>query len=558
MPDNTFPGDLVLGKSVFHFLNLSFKNDNSLILSCFPKQTTIQPYASNYFYYSSSFDTSVPSFHSSTPSFAKPFLELYLSKFPELFNKRLRRTEELSKTVHRIDTQGHAPIKTPPRRYSPSQVEALRDFCQTHVGTILQPSTSPWAAPVLLTPKKSTTADGRPIWRTCVDYRSLNSITRKHAYPLPNVQDAIQRAAGHNFYCFLDLENGFWHIRLAPEDREKAAFVTPFGLFEWTVMPFGLCSAPATFQSFMEEILEPYRHFVSGLLDDVCVFADTVELLHQNLVLLFARFVKYGLILNASKCRFFVTEGIFLGFHISKHSIAADPSKISAIVDRPLPTTSTEIRSFVNAVAIKAYQNIKDALTTTPVLRKFDWRLPIVVESNASKIAVGAALLQPHTQTRDSKPTSTLHPVSYFSKKLTPTQTRYAAQERELLGIVMALQHWRHWVEGGDVTVVTDHESLKTIRTKVEQPARIVRFLDALEHYGIRIVYRPGRANFLADYLSRPRESVFVNDNYQHDNSPVTNSNCASNLHHLSRIDLQAIFEFFALGHALSSRLDEG
>ncbi|KAI1001154.1 hypothetical protein K3495_g7045 [Podosphaera aphanis] len=122
----------------------------------------------------------------------------------------------------------------------------------------------------------------------------------------------------------------------------------------------------------------------------------------------------------------------------------------------------------------------------------------------------------------------------------------------------MALQHWRHWVEGGDVTVVTDHESLKTIRTKVEQPARIVRFLDALEHYGIRIVYRPGKANVLADYLSRPRESVFVNDTYQHGNSPVTNSNCVSNLHHLSRIDLQAIFEFFALGHALPSRLDEG
>ncbi|KAI1001153.1 hypothetical protein K3495_g7046 [Podosphaera aphanis] len=200
----------------------------------------------------------------------------------------------------------------------------------------------------------------------------------------------------------------------------------------------------------MEEILEPYRHFVSGLLDDVCVFADTVELLHQNLLLLFARSVKYGLILNASKCRFFVTEGIFLGFQISKHGIAADPSKISAIVDRPLPTTSTEIRSFVNAAgyfrslinrfsdmsapltelssgpkhstisltpeAIKAYQNIKDALTTTPVLRKFDWCLPIVVESDASMIAVGAALLQPHTQTRDSKPTSALHPVSYFSK----------------------------------------------------------------------------------------------------------------------------------------------
>ncbi|KAI0995043.1 hypothetical protein K3495_g13137 [Podosphaera aphanis] len=590
VPDNTFPGDLTLGKSVFHFLNISFNKDNSLTILNSSPPIVIHPFSSNRLSYSpSTFTILTPNFHMSTPNFAKPFLDLYLSKFPELFNKRLRCTEELSKTVHRIDTQGHPPIKLPPRRYSPSQVEALRDFCQTHMGTILQPSTSPWAAPVLLTPKKSTTSDGKPIWRTCVDYRSLNNITKKHAYPLPNVQDAIQRASGHSYYCFLDLENGFWHIRLAPEDREKAAFVTPFGLFEWTVMPFGLCNAPATFQSFMEEVLEPYRHFVSGLLDDVCVFADTPEQLHAQLLLLFERFAKYGLLLNASKCRFFVPEGIFLGFHVSKHGIAADPSKISAITDRPMPKTSTEIRSFVNAAgyfrslidrfsdmsapltklssgpknatvhltaeATKAYNDIKRALTTTPVLRKFDWRLPIVVESDASKITVGAALLQPHTHLRDSKPSSTLHPISYFSKKLTPTQVRYSAQERELLGIVLALQHWRHWVEGADVTVVTDHESLKTIQTKVEQPARIVRFLDALEHYGIRIVYRPGKANVLADYLSRPSDSIFVNAQQQHVDPLAATTDFVTNPDHLNRIDLQAIYEYFSLGHSLPPKL---
>ncbi|KAI0997672.1 hypothetical protein K3495_g10516 [Podosphaera aphanis] len=137
---------------------------------------------------------------------------------------------------------------------------------------------------------------------------------------LASTTDAIQKAAGRNHYCFLDLENGFWHIRLTHEDREEAAFVPPFGLFEWTVMPFGLCNAPATFQAFMEKVLTPFRHFVSGLLDDVYVFADSIQKLDSHLHQIFPRLVEYGLILNAFKCSF-VSEGIFLGFRISKEGI---------------------------------------------------------------------------------------------------------------------------------------------------------------------------------------------------------------------------------------------
>ncbi|KAI0991781.1 hypothetical protein K3495_g16406, partial [Podosphaera aphanis] len=178
-----------------------------------------------------------------------------------------------------------------------------------------------------------------------------------------------------------------------------------------------------------------------------------------------------------------------------------------------MPKTTTEIRAFVNAAgyfchlinryaeisgpltdltgggknipvrlspaAKSAWLKIKDAITSLPVVKVFDWRKPVILETDASQFFVGACLLQPHLHYDKSF----LHPVAYFSEKLTQTQSRYSAQERELLGILLSLQHWWHWVEGGDVTVITDHESLKTISTKTEQPNRILRFLDAIEHY---------------------------------------------------------------------------
>lgn len=166
---------------------------------------------------------------------------------------------------------------------------------------------------------------------------------------MPNTNDEIQRVAGHKYYAFLDLENGFWHIKMNEKDCEKTTFVTPFGIYEWLVMPFGLCNAPATFQNFMEEVFDPFRSFAAGLLDDVAIWGDTIEELHSRLILILNRFVSYGLLLNASKCRFFIKSGVFLGFLVSENGIAADPEKVAAIRDRPLPRTTSEIRGFVSA-----------------------------------------------------------------------------------------------------------------------------------------------------------------------------------------------------------------
>lgn len=370
LPDNTFPGDLTLGQTMFHALGLTFNKDGTICMLKLKDQPTLQPlyYVQNSSHYLASSTTPSVNWNISTSDTGVKFGTLHSFKFPSLFNKSIRHTDVLFQTRHRINTGNHTPIKIPPRRYSPQQQEAIRHFCKTHEGLIIRKSKGPWAAPLLLTPKKSNNPNNATIWRICVDYRELNKVTKKHAHPLPNAYDEIQRASGHNYYAFLDLENGFWHIPMYPDDCEKTAFVTPFGIYEWLVMPFGLCNAPATFQCFMEEVLEPFRPYVAGLLDDVVVWADTVESLHSKLMSIFSRFVQYGLILNASKCKLFVPDGVFLGFLISKNGISADPAKVAAIHNRPIPSTTSEIRGFVNAAGylrslIKDFSKLSGPLT---------------------------------------------------------------------------------------------------------------------------------------------------------------------------------------------------
>ncbi|KAI1003039.1 hypothetical protein K3495_g5163 [Podosphaera aphanis] len=299
VPDNTFPGDLTLGKGIFHKWSAVCNGDirkserETITLLNFTGKPTLQPINKptsviSQTQRSSQFVTTfyehpISKSHNllfqsikwpvDTPinnSQVSPYLKEYARLFPGVFDARFCKRSIKIKTEHIIDTGNAPPLKLPPRRYSPSQENALRDFVKKHQGVILTKSKSPWAAPALLTPKKTPGAIIRApadpiIWRFYCDYRELNRITKKHAHPLPNLMDQIQRAAGHNYYCFIDLKDGFWQVPIKKEDREKTAFVTPFGIYEWMVMPFGLCNAPATFQGLMEEILGELREFTSNL-----------------------------------------------------------------------------------------------------------------------------------------------------------------------------------------------------------------------------------------------------------------------------------------------------
>jgi hypothetical protein len=238
-------------------------------------------------------------------------------------------------------------------------------------------------------------------------------------------------------------------------------------------MPFGLCNAPATFQALMEEIIGEFD-FAGGLLDNIAIWADTLEQLHEKMKIILDRLCKYGMKLNIKKFVIYVRESVFLGFVISIKGISADTDKIAAIREHSELSTIIKMRAFVNAIgyfrylihkyadkfvsftfytggpkgqkiklsseAKKAWQQIRDLITTLLILKLFDWMLPIIIESDASIKAAGAVLLQPHLHGDQS----VLHPVAYFSKKWDPTQGRYGTQERELLALVLALRHWRH------------------------------------------------------------------------------------------------------------------
>ncbi|KAF2963620.1 hypothetical protein GQX73_g9950 [Xylaria multiplex] len=488
VPDRTFPGDFTVGKRIFHEWGGCFdmiRGDETLRLTKFSGQPILRPLQHTH----SSPATEIAlmasditiEWHKNTPtdSFAQACLKEYVAKFPGLFDSAKRRTDVVMKTKHYIDTGDHPPIRLPPRRYSPMQEKALREFVKAHLGIHVRKGFGPWGSPALLTPKKAPGETTKAlkvkpeevIWRFCCDYREVNKATKKRAHPLPNAGDQIQKAAGHSHYAFIDFKDGFWHIAVHEPDIEKTAFVTPFGLYEWLVMPFGLCNAPATFQAFIEEVLEPFRDWVAGLLDDICVWADSRGQLHKKLLLLFTRLVKYGVMINSRKTLLFVSEGVFLGFHISVAGIKADPAKVAAVRDRPMPKTTTEVRAFTNAAgyfrhlignysliaapltaltggpknqaltlspeAKDAWQEIREAITTIPVVKSFNWKLPSVLETDSSQLHVGACLLQPHLHGESTA----LYPVAYFSKKLADAQTRYSSQERKLLAALLALQH---------------------------------------------------------------------------------------------------------------------
>ncbi|CAI7780674.1 unnamed protein product, partial [Closterium sp. NIES-54] len=387
----------------------------------------------------------------------------------------------------------------------------------------IRPSSSPFAAPILFTPKR----DGG--FRMCIDYRALNRVTVKSRYPIPRADERIDQLRTARVFSKIDLRGGYHQIRVEPSDCAKTAFRTRYGSFEYTVMPFGLTNAPATFQMTMNEVFRPHLDkCVIIYLDDILVNSRDKQQHLEDLEAVFTILDKHRLLTKISKCEFFQDGLEFLGHVISEAGVEIDPKKLDTVKAWHPPTNITELQSFLGFVNYvrqfvpdmarltapltdllrkgvaftwgekehAAFSTLKNVLCSPPVLRIADPHRPFEVVTDASDIAIGAVLLQDFD--------NGLQPIAYESRKLHPPEKNYPIHDPEMLAIMHAFKLWRCYLAGADVTVRTDHKSLQYLRAQPHLNPRQIRWLDYLEsNFHYTVTYKKGASN-IADALTRP------------------------------------------------------
>ena len=398
----------------------------------------------------------------------------------------------------------------------------------------IQKSKSPAGASIFFVRKKTGEL------RLVVDYRRLNEDTVRYSHPLPLILDIIERLGAAKIFSKLDLRSAYNLVRIKEGDEYKTAFTCKFGHFEYLVMPFGLKNAPAVFQHFINDVLEGIQgEFVYSYIDDIIIFSPDEETHLKHLREVLSRLRKAGLYAKLEKCLFFVTTIDFLGYRISTSGIGMDPNKVSAITEWPVPSNTKDVQSFIGFAnyyrrfipnfakiahplhcllkkntpfrwskdAQSAFDFLKSAFTSAPILSFPDRSLQFLVETDASNFAIGAVLSQ--VSPTDSK----VHPVAYYSRSLTPPERNYAIYDKELLAIVSSLENWRHFLKGSSIPfkIYSDHRNLLFQKKPQRMTERLVRWSLFLSEFNFTIEYRPGSANGKPDRLSR-RPDYIVDD----------------------------------------------
>ncbi|XP_075449336.1 uncharacterized protein LOC142490799 [Ascaphus truei] len=369
--------------------------------------------------------------------------------------------------------------------------------------------------------------------RPCIDYRGLNNITRKNRYPLPLIPELFDRLQGATIFSKLDLRGAYNLVRIREGDEWKTAFNTHDGHYEYLVMPFGLCNAPAVFQDFVNEIFRDILNtFLIVYLDDILIFSKTAQdhIKHVQQVLL--RLRENHLFAKLEKCQFHLKSVAFLGYVISDSGFKMDPEKLKAILEWPLPTTLKAVQRFLgfanyyrrfirnfsdtvspittltkrgadpsswSVTAKEAFESLKKAFVSAPILTHPDPGLPFTLEVDASDIGAGAVLSQ------RTSPLARLHPCAFFSKKFSSAEQNYDVGNRELLAIKLALEEWRHFLEGTEtpITILTDHKNLLYLEGARRLNARQARWALFFSRFNFLISFIPGSKNLKADALSR-------------------------------------------------------
>lgn len=414
---------------------------------------------------------------------------------------------------------GVKPVNIKPYRYSPTQKDGIERQVKDmlHNG-IIQPSSSPFASPVILVKKK----DGS--WRFCVDYRHLNALTIKNKYPLPIVDELLDELHGAIYFSKLDMKFGYHQIRLKVADEHKTTFKTHSGHWEFKVMPFGLTNAPATFQAAMNTLFESLlRKTVLIFMDDILFFSKTLEDHKKHLQEVFDILKSNNLYLKQSKCSFAKAKIEYLGHVISRAGVATTPDKIEAVREWEPPLDAKQLRSFLGLAGyyrkfIKDYgliskpltdllkknvqfvwtsphqqcfETLKKALITVPVLSLPDFSKEFTIETDASDKGIGAVLMQQG------------HPIAYLSKALSKKTQTLSTYEKECLAIILAVDKWKSYLQHLPFSIATDQKSLIHLGEQ--------KLTDGVQHKAFvkllglqyKLQYKKGLENKAADALSR-------------------------------------------------------
>ena len=450
-----------------------------------------------------------------------------LRKFSPMWDGSLG---EINTTQHHIDvTPGTRPLAQAPYRAGPRarQIEQAEVDRMLEAG-VIEPSKSAWASPVVLVPK----SDGS--LRFCVDYRRLNASTIRDSYPLPRMDECIDSLGDATIFTTLDCNSGYWQIPVAPEDREKTAFVCHAGLYQYLRMPFGLTNAPATFQRTLDILLSSYKWRTCLVyLDDVIIFSKDVESHFKHVEEILTALQTAGVTLKLAKCDFFTDTVKYLGHVIRPGTLSVDDATKAALRKARYPRNQTELRSFLglcnvyrrfirdfahtaaplNALLKKgqpqelapfgeaekaAFRTLVEAVTSPPILALPKAGLPYSMDTDASEYQVGAALFQTHLDDERK-------PLGFFSRSLHAAEKNYSVSEKECLAVVWGVATLRPYLQGERFTIHTDHSALRWLMEIVDPSGRLMRWRLRLSEFDFEVKYKKGRLNTQADALSRLR-----------------------------------------------------
>ena len=425
-------------------------------------------------------------------------------------------------TISLVDT---TPVRMPLYRHPERAKDIIETMIQDMLSKgIIEPSYAAYLSPIVLISKP----DGSK--RMCIDYRAVNTKIKIDIHPLPRLDELLDDVAGHGYYCTLDLKDAYYQCLLDEPSRDITTFSDGKSLFRFKRLPFGLSVAPAIFTRVMQEVLRPLVNlgFVRNYLDDVIIFGPDIDTLLEHLELVFKRMSEMGLKLNVAKCNFCKKKIKFLGHYVSKKGIEVNPASIESITKMNAPRTTKEVRRFIGMASFyrkfipkfskiaspltalqskkvpfvwseeceRAFIELKEKLTQTPVLVKFQLDKPLELHTDASNLHVGAVLMQ--------REEDGLHPVGFFSKKLNKCEKKYGTPDKEALAVCKAVRFFHHYLWGTKFLIVTDHEPLIRILKGKPKTSRMSRYKIELRGYSYEVAYKKGAHHYVPDALSRP------------------------------------------------------